>query len=243
MPTKPVSAQLGLSRYRKIAETLESEIRKAYSVGDRLPGEHELAGRFEVNRHTVRHAIDTLIDAGIVARRHGAGTYVAGKPLRYPVGAGTRFSESLAKSGHSTGSILLRKEVREARGGVSARLGLSDGDRVYAFETLRSVDGGPFCVASHFLPASIGEAVFANYEHGSLHGLIYELTGRRLKRVQSIITATPVLPEDAALLAIPSNQWILRVKSVNVDAETQCPLEYCVTRFRADRAELSVEFT
>ncbi|NOT71004.1 MAG: phosphonate metabolism transcriptional regulator PhnF [Hyphomicrobium sp.] len=232
---------LGVARYRQIADALEHEIRNGYDVGQRLPGEHELAERFGVNRHTVRHAIDMLIDAGLVARRHGAGTYVAGKPLAYAVGSGSRFTESLAKGGHSTESVLIRKQVIEARGGVAQRLKLIDGATVFAIETLRSVDGGPFCVISHFLPASLGEAVFDAYKGGSLHALIARKTGIRPERVKSLVTTVPVEPEDAALLAIAPTQWVLRVKSVNVDAATRKPIEYAVTRFRADRVELAVD--
>ncbi len=232
---------LGVARYRQIADALEHEIRNGYDVGQRLPGEHELAERFGVNRHTVRHAIDMLIDAGLVARRHGAGTYVAGKPLAYAVGSGSRFTESLAKGGHSTESVLIRKQVIEARGGVAQRLKLIDGAPVFAIETLRSVDGGPFCVISHFLPASVGEAVFDAYKGGSLHALIARKTGIRPERVKSLVTTVPVEPEDAVLLAIAPTQWVLRVKSVNVDAATRKPIEYAVTRFRADRVELAVD--
>lgn len=241
MPPQPTMPSPGITRYRLIADILEREIRSAYEVGARLPGEHELAERFGVNRHTVRHAIEMLIDAGLVARRHGAGTYVAGKPLAYAVGSGSRFTESLAKAGHSTESTLLRKAIIEARGGVAQRLKLRDGAKVFAIETLRSVDGGPFCVISHFLPASLGETVLETYRGGSLHAHITKLTGRRLVRSKSLVTTVPAQAEDAALLAIPATQWVLRVKSVNIDAKTRRPVEYAVTRFRADRVELSVD--
>lgn len=243
MVARPLSPITGIARYRQIADDLDLEIRRQYQVGQRLPGEYELAERFGVNRHTVRHAIDMLIDAGLVARRHGAGTYVAGKPLAYPVSSGSRFTESLARSGHSTESKLIRKQVIEAHGGVSQRLKLKDGALVFAIETLRCVDEGPFCVISHFLPASLGDAVFEAYAGGSLHALIARKTGRRIERVQSLITTVPVQPEDAGLLAIPASHWVLRVKSINVDAKTRKPVEYAVTRFRADRVELAVDIS
>lgn len=243
MPQQTTMPAPGITRYRHIADILENEIRSSYEVGARLPGEHELAERFGVNRHTVRHAVDMLVDAGLVARRHGAGTYVAGKPLAYPVGSGSRFTESLAKSGHSTQSTLIRKSIQEAHGGVAQKLKLKDGAKVFAIETLRSVDGGPFCVISHFLPASLGPELFDTYCGGSLHAHIAKVTGRQLTRTRSLITTVPALSEDASLLALPANQWVLRVKSVNIDTKTRRPVEYAVTRFRADRIELSVDLT
>ena len=46
------------TRYQEIAAKLEQELRQHYRCGDYLPAEQQLAARFEVNRHTLRRAID-----------------------------------------------------------------------------------------------------------------------------------------------------------------------------------------
>jgi DNA-binding FadR family transcriptional regulator len=48
----------------------------AYSEGDRLPPERQLAITFDAARSTVRRALDQLAKAGLVSRRLGSGTYV-----------------------------------------------------------------------------------------------------------------------------------------------------------------------
>lgn len=48
----------------------------AYSEGDRLPPERELAATFQAARSTVRRALDQLEKAGLVSRRLGSGTFV-----------------------------------------------------------------------------------------------------------------------------------------------------------------------
>lgn len=48
----------------------------AYSEGDRLPPERELAQTFNAARSTVRHALDQLERGGLVSRRLGSGTFV-----------------------------------------------------------------------------------------------------------------------------------------------------------------------
>ena len=48
----------------------------AYSEGDRLPPERELATCFNAARSTVRRALDQLEKAGLVSRRLGSGTFV-----------------------------------------------------------------------------------------------------------------------------------------------------------------------
>ena len=83
--------------------------------------------------------------------------------------------------------------------------------------------------------------MFEDYNGGSLHTLIARKTGKKLKRVLSLITTLPAQADDAARLAIPPQHWVLRVKSVNVNAASGKPIEYAVTRFRADRVKLAVK--
>ena len=56
------------TRYQEIAARLEQELRHHYRCGDYLPAEHQLAARYEVNRHTLRRAIDQLVERGWVQR-------------------------------------------------------------------------------------------------------------------------------------------------------------------------------
>src|SRR5262249_51533260 len=61
--------------------TISSYLRRAietgaYSEGDRLPPERQLAMTFGASRSTVRRALDQLERAGLVSRRLGSGTYV-----------------------------------------------------------------------------------------------------------------------------------------------------------------------
>ncbi|TCM55904.1 GntR family transcriptional regulator [Rhizobium sp. PP-F2F-G48] len=45
--------------------------------GDRLPGERDLAARFDVSRPILREALKTLETRGLLVSRHGGGTFVA----------------------------------------------------------------------------------------------------------------------------------------------------------------------
>ena len=65
-----------------IAATIFRELRRqilsgALSAGERLPGERELAQRYDTNRNTLREAVRMLEQARLVTVRHGQGVTIS----------------------------------------------------------------------------------------------------------------------------------------------------------------------
>jgi GntR family phosphonate transport system transcriptional regulator len=228
--------------FSQIARALKDEIEAVYQSGDYLPSEQQLADRFCVNRHTLRRAVDELVQSGYVERRHGKGTRVVDRPLDYSMHRHSRFTESLAAKGKRAHNHVIRKLVIPARGGTSQRLQLPEGEQVIFIETLRKVDDAPFCVISHFLPLNGFEYIASDYGGGSLHSFLKRTYDVDLHRTESLVTSIQPRGDDAGLLNMPQQMSILRVKSLNVDKNSSSPVEYAVTRFRSDRIQLSVNF-
>ena len=234
-----VNRNAGEAVYLQIARYLRQEIKNNYDAGDFLPTENDLAARFSVNRHTIRHALDELIAEDIIERQHGRGTVVLNTLLDYRIGQQTRFTETFSSLGKITGTSIIRKVVIPAFGGVARRLDIEPNTPVLMIETLRYVDDQPFCIISHFLPIQSFPKIGTDYHSGSLHAFIQKHYEISIVRKESLMTATLPMGEDASHLQIPKTFPILRVKSINIDARTLRPVEYALTRFRADRVQLS----
>lgn len=230
----------GEALYAQIARQLERDVASLYAPGDCLPSENDLAMRFGVNRHTLRRAIDELVDAGLLERRHGRGVFVLDSQIDYQIGAGTRFTENLAAMGVLAVNRILRKQTLPAIKGVAERLQIQEGKAVHWIETLRTVDERPMCVISHFIPAERFPDLLDRYEGGSLHAFLTSGYGCRLRRAESLVTGVLPQGDDARCLGMPQNRPVLRVKSVNVDERDGAPVEYAITRFRADRIQLRI---
>ncbi len=241
MTLQAVDLSSRIPLYLQIGQAIEKEVRTHYRPGTQLPPESVLAERFEVNRHTLRRAIDELVGAGVVERRRGLGVFVLDGPHNYRIHKHTRFTRTLEGAGATTESTVLRKLIIPARDGVARRLELSEGVDVIWVETLRKANNRPFSVISHFMPADLAHPVYADYEGGSLHDFIAERLGIALERRFSLIATQLAERDDATLLGIPRRQPILRIKSVNTDAATRRPFEYAVGRLRGDRVELEVK--
>jgi GntR family phosphonate transport system transcriptional regulator len=235
-----ISRQKGIALYVQIARQLEQEVLNQFAPGDGLPSEGDMAVRFGVNRHTLRRAIDELVEVGLLERRHGSGVFVINNQLDYQLGQQTRFTETLAMQGIESESRVVRKQIRPATLRVAEKLKLEVDQPVIWLESLRSVDGKPVCIISHFLCAETFARVHEHYEGGSLHTFISHHYDIGLQRTESLVTSVLPQGDDARLLSMPQKQPVLRVKSVNNNDRDGSPVEYVVTRFRADRIQLRI---
>ena len=111
----------GRPKYHRIVHQLLAEIRRGtYAIGDRLPSEHRLMSAFGVSRYTVRQAMQSLRQMGVVEAQQGRGTLVLSRP------ESAVFIEKIPslEAAIGTGGGLDRRLVRQFR--VAADAALSD---------------------------------------------------------------------------------------------------------------------
>lgn len=66
-------------KYIRLADQLRGELPHMRSAGiQKLPAESAIMEQYQVSRQTVRQALDVLVSAGLVTKRHGSGTYLRG---------------------------------------------------------------------------------------------------------------------------------------------------------------------
>src|ERR1700686_229831 len=127
----PPAPAPGVTLWRRIADDLEQAIALGtHAAGDRLPGEVEIAARFDVNRHTVRRAFAEMTRRGLIRAERGSGTYVERSRLAYPIGARTRFSEIVGSAGRDPGGRLIGHGRESAAPENARQLGLNVGEAV-----------------------------------------------------------------------------------------------------------------
>ncbi|ELU5443804.1 GntR family transcriptional regulator [Escherichia coli] len=204
------------TRYQEIAAKLEQELRQHYRCGDYLPAEQQLAARFEVNRHTLRRAIDQLVEKGWVQRRQGVGVLVLMRPFDYPLNAQARFSQNLLDQGsHPTSEKLL--------------------------SVLRRVNGIALCLIDHYFADLTLWPTLQRFDSGSLHDFLREQTGIALRRSQTRISARRAQAKECQRLEIPNMSPLLCVRTLNHRDGESSPAEYSVSLTRADMIEFTME--
>ncbi len=65
--------------YRKVIDYIKDQIRAGeLEIGGRIPAERELSNMLGISRNSVREAIRTLDNMGVIISQHGAGNYLSG---------------------------------------------------------------------------------------------------------------------------------------------------------------------
>jgi GntR family phosphonate transport system transcriptional regulator len=232
----------GVTLWRRVADELERAIAAGtFRSGSKLPAENDIAARFGVNRHTVRRAIATLAERGLVRAERGSGTYVEAQRLAYPIHKRTRFSEIIGGTGREVGGKLIASAVGAADTEIAKRLRVKPGTLVNRLETLRHADRIPIATGTVWLPAQRfpdAGAVYAGLR--SMTKTLAHFGVHQYSRKRTQITAAVVDATDAARLEIIPGRPILCLDSVDVDAE-DTPVLTAHSRFVADRIALVVE--
>lgn len=229
------------TRYQQIAALLEQELRSYYRCGDFLPPEQQLADRFQVNRHTLRRAVDELVKQGWLQRRPGVGTLVLMRPYDYPLHAQSRFSQNLLEQGSHPTSELLAADLIPCNSAVAQALSCTEGQLIIHLRTLRRVNNVPLSVIDHYLPNLDWWPALQQFESGSLHSFIEQHFAQPLVRSQTRISARLAEAKESLLLTIAAQSPLLCVRTLNHCSGSHQVAEYSVSLARADMFELTME--
>ncbi|HVR33326.1 MAG TPA: GntR family transcriptional regulator [Acidimicrobiia bacterium] len=143
--------------------------------GEKLPGEHDLAGHYEVSRATVRTALQDLESRGLTVTRHGLGTLVTahGASGQADLRRLESMTETIARHGRHPGMVYRSISVRTANEEEASKLALADGNEVLATERAITADGETVAFSYDVLPRAIFPADFdPRAVSGSLFALL-----------------------------------------------------------------------
>lgn len=243
MLTSEIDRRSGISAWRQIADELRLDISNGnLKEIDRLPPEFHLAQRFGVNRHTVRAAINSLAEEGILESRQGQGTFVL-RPARiaYPIGSRTRFSQGLSEQALATESKLISQKKVTASNEIADALNLPDGAKTICLETLSSADGKPISRSTSWFCAKRFGKIGSTYaKETSITRALKKLGIADYLRKWTNIEARHANGMDADDLKLSPGAIVLVTKYVNCDSDGQ-PIQFSISRFAADRVSFTIE--
>ncbi|MDF2682747.1 MAG: Transcriptional regulator, GntR family [Brevibacillus sp.] len=233
-----------MGKYDTVSSDLAEKIEAYISLNqlqahDKLPSERELSSLWDVNRMTLRNAIERLIDEGVLYRLHGSGTYVAVKKINRNLWQFLSFSDAMKEAGLDAQTKVISLRIIEANKALAKTFSILLGTQVVELKRIRNVENEPFALEAIYIPYHLCPGIeHHDLEKESLYAILREVYGIELTRSKQEISITYLTEEEAAYLGVAAGEAAICTKVVTATDE-KLPVEYTMEIARGDRCKFS----
>jgi DNA-binding GntR family transcriptional regulator len=219
--------------YFQLARQLEAAIEEgALAPGSLLGNEIELAARLGLSRPTVRQAIQSLVDKGLLVRRRGVGTQVVHSRVARPLELSSLYDDLLAAGAQPSTRVLLNTPA-PAPAEAARALGLPESCQVASVHRLRLTRGEPMAYLCNYLPLDLLELPTRELESTGLYALMRH-HGITLHSAEQTVGARIATPDECALLGEPPGAALLTMERTTYDDRGRA-IEFGSHVYRASR--------
>lgn len=226
--------------YVQLMEELETSIRNGvYKPGDKIMTEAEMAREYGVSLITVRKAVGSLMEKGLVVRKQGKGTFVTKPKYSRNMKKLQSFTGMCEQMGVKPGARVLENRLIAADKKVADRLGIEPGSNVVYISRLRLADGEPVQVEKSYFPLKYAFLLEEDLNDGSMFECLKEKAGAKVASSEKMIELCRATAEEAALMDVKKGDYLLFVKSTAYDENGE-PMYAGIQLINGDRFSLYV---
>lgn len=194
---------------------------EALSPGDRLPAEPELAAELDVSRATLRDALRSFEERGVLTRTPGVGTVRTRRPrLSNDLSVNSGVTELIRDHGMAPGTREVEVRRERAFAEEARLLGLERRSPVWVIDRVRTADGRPVIFSRDVVPERVlgqGDRSIATLGEGSLYSYLSD-KGHEVRQGVASITPESADASLARRLGVRRGMPLLRLVQVDYDA-------------------------
>lgn len=235
----------GEPAYKALGNKLQSEIMAGkYDPNVPLPTENMLCETYGVSRFTVRKALETLVNEGLIYRRAGSGTYLTGLHWQRQYVRVLGNIEDLLAIGDET-HLELEQPLQLEPSKIAAHRLQLEHEEIWAMRGVRHHSGSPFGYWEIYLPPEIGAMVrdkISGSENNTIIDQIERHLGVQISRAEQTISAEVAEAHVAEVLDIPVGSPVLHIERVYLD-QTERPVEWAVSTYGRDQYKYRIDLT
>ena len=223
---------------------IENQVRRRIESGEwahggAIPTESALCAAYGASRITVRHALQRLVERGLLVREQGKGTYVRRSGITASTRSVRSFTSELQELDMAPSSRLLSMALVEAPANVSVALDLASSAEVVRIHRLRLGDDEPIGVQTAFLVSERFPGLADLHIEGrSLYELLATNYGLAPVEARETFSVGRATPKDAEWLKVASGSPVFLVERTTYDL--RMPFEYVASVMRGDRYRVTV---
>jgi GntR family transcriptional regulator len=241
--TRKIDKNLPIPFYYQIVQVLRDVIRDAGAIpgGEEIPfpSEAELCENFQVNRGTIRHALDMLEREGLIYREKGRGTFLRTRRVEVDLANLCSTTEDLRARGWEPGTRVLDISRVQPSLHIQNALRLPDGDTAWLIYRLRLANGEPISLQRSYIPSTLAPDLGQRDLAGSLYNILNDYYNLKMANASQVIRVRLVTPDEAHLLGIAEGTPVFDFTRTSYEPAGK-PIEYLESLWRGDRYDLHV---
>jgi len=229
----------GIPLHSQLASLLREQIRsRKLPANAQLPSERELCDQFSISRITVRKALSTLLQEGLIYASVGKGTYVADTSLNEELQPLSSFTQDIQRRGMVASSQVLEATIISSDDLLASQFRIPRGAELVRLQRLRLADGAPVALQLSHLPHNLCPGILEyDLAERSLYNILSQEYGLLLLRADTEIEAALARPEEGRLLQVPLPAAVL-ISRQTTYLESGAIVEITRSVFRGDRYRL-----
>jgi GntR family transcriptional regulator len=189
-----------------------------FGVGSQIPPETELMSFLRVSRTTIREALRTLEEQGVIYRRRGLGTFVSERPIEKDLSINFGITEMINQAGFTPGAIQEEIRFEKAVGRIAERLELAEGAPVVVLDRVRTANEIPVVWSLDYVPSSLinnSKPNISEFKTQSFYEYLEKLHNIRIVQGMAKIKPISATKEVATKLQIRQKDLLLLITQVD----------------------------
>lgn len=234
-----------LPLYQRLRDDMLAKIAAGeWTPGGAIPTEAELTKHYGVAVGTLRKAVDTLVQDGLMKRSQGRGTFILRPNFE---GSLFRFFRQVDAKGDRRvpESRILDRQLESPAQDIAKALGLEWSEKVIRLERIRQFDGAPLYHEDIWLPADRFEALM-QIEIDDFGNLLYPFyeshCGQLIGSARETLSVETATPDIAKILDLESGQPVVLIERLALGYD-RTPLEYRRSRGAASTFRYQVDIS
>ncbi|MDP4207706.1 MAG: GntR family transcriptional regulator [Bacteroidota bacterium] len=209
-----MSENIKIPQYRQLYEVLRKQITGGvFKEGDLLPSENDLCSQHNLTRPTVRHALDSLLNEGLIKKQKGKGSIVSSLPKGIGILSISGMTSAVGRNSLSTRILAKPKVVKWPQPFMFELSEVEQQSGCIYLERLRLVDNIPLFYDVNYLPnINLPRFTSRNFENKSLFDMLRRYYQIEIKGGEQKLKAISANESIAGFLNVPVGNPVLSLE-------------------------------
>jgi GntR family transcriptional regulator len=237
--SSPLYRRSGIPLYHQIQQRLLDQIQSGvFKSSEPLPSIQKIATLMGVSQMTVRQAVKSLCEMGVIYSKQGKGTFISRIKLERDFRQVLSFSEETRARGATPHSKLISFRIQAPNQETLEALALNRKEKVFRLRRVRYADSLPMGIECSCLPVNLCPDLLETFNpESSLYQKLADQYGIQLMVTNEVVEVGKASGEEARLMKIAPSSPVYLFTRLSF-LENGKPVEFVKSVYRGDRYKI-----